>query len=70
VSAAPYRVLVADDFKSVLITSYGGDGAGAYAVTWFVPKQGHIARFVADSEQLTLQLPKEPSPRIVVAGTR
>jgi hypothetical protein len=48
-SAIPSRVLVSDDFQAVMITLYGGDGAGAYGVTWIVSDDGVVRRFVAET---------------------
>lgn len=48
-SALPSRVLVSDDFQAVMITLSGGDGAGAYNVTWIVSDEGVVRRFVAET---------------------
>ena len=47
-TAIPARVLVSDDFGAVLITLHGGDGAGAYGVTWTVSQAGSVTRYVAE----------------------
>lgn len=47
------RILVADDFRTVMIEISGGDGAGAYSVTWTVSQAGVVARFVAETGNLT-----------------
>jgi len=60
-SALPYRVLVSDDFRAVMITTDGGDGGGAYRVTWIVPKEGAVSRFVAGTDELTWKLPNKAS---------
>lgn len=46
-SASP-RVLVSDDFGTVMLTLAGGDGAGAYGVVWTISKAGAVTRFVND----------------------
>jgi hypothetical protein len=51
-SAAPYRIIVSDDFGAVMITMHGGDGAGAYEVTWTISQDGFVARFVAETGNL------------------
>jgi hypothetical protein len=51
-SAIPDRVLVSDDFQTVMVTMYGGDGGGAYGVTWTVSQEGVVHRFIADGADL------------------
>ncbi len=51
-SATPGRIILSDDFRVVMITMYGGDGAGAYAVAWTVSQEGVVARFIAESGNL------------------
>jgi hypothetical protein len=48
-SAIPARVLVSDDFQSVMITLSGGDGAGHYEVTWTASSDGLVRRFLAQA---------------------
>ena len=48
-SAVPSRVLLADDFRAVMITLSGGDGAGHYEVTFIVSAEGTVTRFVAET---------------------
>lgn len=48
-SAIPARVLVSDDFQSVMITLSGGDGAGYYEVTWTASSDGLVRRFLAQA---------------------
>lgn len=52
-TAVPARVLASDDFQAVMITMTGGDGAGAYRVTWIVSEEGAVRRFVAETGELT-----------------
>ncbi len=68
--ALPYRVLISDDFKAVMITTYGGDGGGAYGVTWVVPKEGDIARFVAGTYDLMWKLPNKALQRLTALARR
>lgn len=42
------RILVSDGFRSVMISISGGDGAGAYSVTWTVSQTGVVTRFLAE----------------------
>ena len=51
-SAIPDRVLVSDDFRTVMVTIYGGDGGGAYGVTWTVSQEGVVERFIAEGADL------------------
>ena len=42
------RILVSDDFRNAMIAISGGDGAGAYSVTWTVSQAGVVTRFLAE----------------------
>jgi hypothetical protein len=68
-SAHP-RVLISDDFKAVMLTSYGGDAGGAYGVHWVVPKSGDIVRFMVGTDELTWQLPTKALQRTALAASR
>jgi hypothetical protein len=51
-SVTPYRIVVSDDFRAIMITMHGGEGAGAYEVTWTVSQEGAVARFLAETGNL------------------
>jgi hypothetical protein len=67
-SALPYKVLISEDFKAVMITTFGGDAGSAYGVHWIVPKEADIVRFIVGTEDLTWRLPNKALQRSPLNG--